>query len=97
MLRVGDLDKSIEFYKKLGMKEIKRSENEKYKYTLSFIGYDKEEETTVLELTYNWGETKYDLGTSFQYIHLKVPNGIIEKDIEEFVDPDGYKVICTNN
>lgn len=53
MLRVADLDKSIAFYTQvLGMKELRRSDNEQYRYTLAFVGYGDEKDTTVLELTY---------------------------------------------
>ena len=58
MIRVGDLDRSIEFYTKvLGMKLLRTNENEKYKYTLAFLGYSDESEGAVIELTYNWGPT----------------------------------------
>ncbi|WP_217434960.1 lactoylglutathione lyase [Marinifaba aquimaris] len=73
MLRVGDLDRSISFYTNiLGMKELKRSENEEYKYTLSFLGYDSIESSTVLELTYNWGIDSYDHGQAYGHIAIGV-------------------------
>ncbi|KAF2304942.1 hypothetical protein GH714_000644 [Hevea brasiliensis] len=57
MLRVGDLDRSIQFYEKaLGMKLLRRIDNPQYKYTLAMIGYADEYETTVLELTYNYDD-----------------------------------------
>lgn len=59
MIRVGDLDKSIDLLKTLGMTEIRRSVNEQYKYTLAFVGFDAD--STVLELTHNWGQDKYAL------------------------------------
>lgn len=55
MLRVGDLDRSIEFYTKvLGMTLLRTNENKQYEYTLAFIGYGDESEGAVIELTYNW-------------------------------------------
>ena len=73
MLRVGDLQRSIDFYTRiLGMKVLRQSENTEYKYTLAFVGYGDESETSVLELTYNWGIDKYDLGTAYGHIALEV-------------------------
>jgi len=72
MLRVSDLEKSIQFYTQvLDMKLLRRSENSEYKYTLAFIGYGDETDTTVLELTYNWGDNKYDLGTAYGHIAIE--------------------------
>jgi len=72
MLRVSDLEKSIHFYTQvLDMKLLRRSENSEYKYTLAFIGYGDETDTTVLELTYNWGDNKYDLGTAYGHIAIE--------------------------
>ncbi|MBQ4800539.1 lactoylglutathione lyase [Pseudoalteromonas sp. MMG006] len=72
MLRVADLDKSIAFYTQvLGMQELRRSQNEEYRYTLAFIGYGKEESNTVLELTYNWDENNYDLGNAYGHIAIE--------------------------
>ena len=73
MLRVGDLERSIKFYTEvLGMKLLRTSENAEYKYTLAFVGYGDESENAVIELTYNWGVDKYDLGTAFGHIALGV-------------------------
>ena len=73
MLRVGDLQRSIDFYTRiLGMKVLRQSENTEYKYTLAFVGYGDESETSVLELTYNWGVDKYDLGSAYGHIALEV-------------------------
>ncbi|WP_277187317.1 lactoylglutathione lyase [Caballeronia sp. BR00000012568055] len=75
MLRVGDLQRSIDFYTRiLGMKVLRQSENTEYKYTLAFIGYGDESENSVLELTYNWGVEKYDMGTAYGHIALEVDN-----------------------
>lgn len=73
MLRVGDLNRSIDFYTKiLGMNEIRRTKNEEYKYDLVFVGYGSENEGAVIELTYNWGVTSYDLGNAFGHIAIGV-------------------------
>lgn len=71
MLRVGNLDRSIKFYTEiLGMKLLRKHDNEEYKYTLAFVGYADESEQAVIELTYNWGTEKYDLGNGFGHIAL---------------------------
>lgn len=73
MLRVGDLNRSIQFYTEvLGMSLLRTSENEQYKYTLAFLGYADESESAVLELTYNWGVDKYELGTAYGHIAIGV-------------------------
>lgn len=71
MLRVGDLDASIEFYQKMfGMKLLRTSENKEYKYTLAFLGYS--EGQSEIELTYNWWTDTYDHGNAFGHIALGV-------------------------
>jgi lactoylglutathione lyase len=67
MLRVGDLDATRNFYEALGMHGLRKSENEAYKYTLEFVGYDIEEKSTVFEFTYNWGKSaqEYELGNAY--------------------------------
>lgn len=73
MLRVGNLERSIEFYTEvLGMKLLRTSENTEYKYTLAFVGYQPESEGAVLELTYNWGVESYDSGNAYGHIALEV-------------------------
>ena len=73
MLRVGDLDKSIEFYTQvMGMQLLRKHDNEEYKYTLAFLGYADESEQAVIELTYNWGVSEYDLGTAYGHIAIEV-------------------------
>ncbi len=73
MLRVGDLQRSIDFYTQtLGMRLLRTSENTEYKYTLAFVGYTEESEGAVIELTYNWGQENYELGTAFGHIALGV-------------------------
>jgi lactoylglutathione lyase len=73
MLRVGDLDRSIKFYTDvLGMKLLRRKDYPDGKFTLAFVGYGPETEHAVVELTYNWGTDKYDLGNAFGHIALEV-------------------------
>ena len=73
MLRVKDLEKSIDFYTQLlGMRLLRQSENPQYQYTLAFLGYGNESDTTVLELTYNWGQHDYNLGDAFGHIAIGV-------------------------
>ncbi|WP_370597552.1 lactoylglutathione lyase [Plesiomonas shigelloides] len=73
MLRVGDMQRSIEFYTKvLGMKLLRTSDNEEYKYSLAFVGYGDESSGAVIELTYNWGVSEYEMGTAFGHIALGV-------------------------
>ncbi len=73
MLRVGDLDRSISFYTEvMGMQLLRKSDNEQYRYTLAFVGYQPEKEGAVLELTYNWDESEYDLGTGYGHIAIEV-------------------------
>lgn len=75
MLRVGDLQRSIDFYTKgFGMKELRRNDVPDGKYTLAFVGYGGEDSNTVIELTYNYGTEKYDLGTAFGHLAIGVPN-----------------------
>ncbi len=73
MLRVGDLDRSLAFYTEvLGMKLLRRSDYPDGKFTLAFVGYQSEAEGAVLELTYNWGVTEYELGTGYGHVALEV-------------------------
>lgn len=73
MIRVGDLDRSIGFYTEvLGMKLLRRKDYPEGKFTLAFVGYQDEAEGAVLELTYNWGVDKYDLGTAFGHVAVEV-------------------------
>ena len=76
MLRVKNLDASVDFYTRLlGMRELRRSEVKEGEYTLVFIGYGDEKSHTVLELTYNWGKDDgYELGTAFGHLALGVPD-----------------------
>jgi lactoylglutathione lyase len=73
MLRVGNLQRSIDFYTQvLGMKLLRTSENPTYKYTLAFVGYASNPEQAEIELTYNWGVESYEPGTAFGHIALGV-------------------------
>ena len=73
MLRVGDLQRSIDFYTRImGMELIRQSDNPQYKYTLAFVGYGDETQGAVIELTYNWGVDSYDLGDAFGHIAIGV-------------------------
>jgi lactoylglutathione lyase len=73
MIRVGDLDKSIEFYSTvMGMTLLRQNTNEEYKYTLAFLGFGDESQGAVIELTYNWGTESYDHGNAFGHIAIGV-------------------------
>ena len=75
MLRVGDLQRSVDFYTKLlGMKELRRRDVPDGKYTLAFVGYGDEESSSVIELTYNYGVEKYETGTAFGHLAIGVPD-----------------------
>ena len=75
MLRVGNLQRSIDFYTKvMGMTLLKTTENTEYKYSLAFVGYGAESEQTVLELTHNWDVTSYDLCSAFGQLAIEVPD-----------------------
>lgn len=73
MIRVGDLDKSIAFYRDtLGMELLRRKDFPEGKFTLAFLGYGDESENTVLELTHNWETTGYDIGNGYGHIAIGV-------------------------
>ncbi len=73
MLRTGDLDRSLKFYTEvLGMKVLRRTDFPDGKFTLAFVGYGSEADSAVIELTYNWGVEKYDLGTGYGHIAVEV-------------------------
>jgi lactoylglutathione lyase len=75
MLRVGDLDRSVKFYTEvLGMKLLRTTDRPDQKYSLAFVGYDSEDKAAVIELTYNYGVDKYDLGAGFGHIALEMPD-----------------------
>lgn len=75
MLRVGDLQRSIDFYTHvLGMTLLRTSENPSQNYTLAFVGYGKNPEHAELELTYNHGVSSYELGTAYGHLAIGVPD-----------------------
>jgi len=73
MLRVGDLEASIEFYTRvLGMQLLRRKDYPDGEFTLAFVGYGDETDNTVIELTHNWGIDGYDPGTGYGHIAIEV-------------------------
>ena len=75
MLRVGDLERSIDFYTNvLGMKLLRRTDRPDQRYTLAFVGYGDEHAHAVLELTYNYGVAGYDIGSGYGHVAIEVPD-----------------------
>jgi lactoylglutathione lyase len=76
MLRVMDLEKSLDFYtRQLGMKLIRKTDYPTGKFTLAFVGYGKEEDSTVVELTHNWEQKEpYPMGSAFGHLAIGVPD-----------------------
>ena len=75
MLRVGDLQRSIDFYTQvLGMKLLRTTERPEQKYSLAFVGYGSNPEQAEIELTYNYGVDHYEMGTAYGHIALGVPD-----------------------
>ncbi|HUM99358.1 MAG: lactoylglutathione lyase [Halothiobacillus sp. 20-53-49] len=75
MLRVRDLNASITFYTQvLGMKLLRQKDYPAGEFTLAFVGYGDENDHTVLELTHNWGDHSYEIGTGYGHIALEVPD-----------------------
>ncbi len=73
MIRVTDLDESIKFYTEvMGMKELERFDNEEYRYTLVFVGYENQPDASTIELTYNWDTDSYEMGTAFGHLAIGV-------------------------
>ncbi|MEH6452123.1 MAG: lactoylglutathione lyase [Psychromonas sp.] len=73
MIRVADLEQSIDFYTKvLGMTVLDRTENNEYRYTLVFVGYENQPDGTSIELTYNWDTNQYEMGNAFGHLALGV-------------------------
>ncbi len=73
MLRTGNLDRSIKFYTEiLGMKLLRQQDYPAGKFTLAFLGYGGESDHTVIELTYNWGVDRYEMGTAYGHIAIEV-------------------------
>jgi lactoylglutathione lyase len=81
MLRVGDLQRSIDFYTHvLGMTLLRTTERPEQKYSLAFVGYGTNPEHAEIELTYNYGVDHYDLGTAYGHIALGVPDVYVACD-----------------
>lgn len=75
MLRVTDLEKSIEFYTNIfGMNLLRKKDFPEGKFTLAFIGYGDESDNTVIELTHNWETDSYELGNAYGHIAIAVDN-----------------------
>jgi lactoylglutathione lyase len=90
MLRVGNMDRSVKFYTEvLGMKLLRTTDRPEQKYSLAFVGYDTEDKASVIELTYNYGVDRYDLGTAFGHLALEFDD--VAKACEE-VKKRGGKV-----
>ena len=80
MLRVGDLQRSVRFYTDvLGMKLLRTTDRPEQKYSLAFVGYDTEARSAVLELTYNYGVERYDLGSAYGHIAIGVPDAAFSR------------------
>lgn len=91
MIRVKDLDKSLDFYTRLlGMKLTRKNDYPSGEFTLAFVGYGDETDSTVVELTHNWGqEEPYELGTGFGHLAIAVPDiyGVCET-----LEKEGVKI-----
>ena len=75
MLRVGDLQRSIDFYTKvMGMQLLRTTDRPDQKYSLAFVGYGDESQGAVLELTYNYGVDRYEMGGAFGHVAIQVPD-----------------------
>ena len=81
MLRVGNLEQSLAFYTEvLGMKLLRRKDYPEGRFTLAFVGYGEESDTTVLELTHNWDTPSYDLGAGYGHIAIEVDDAYVTCD-----------------
>jgi lactoylglutathione lyase len=91
MIRVQDLEKSIDFYTRLlGMNELRRTDFEGGRFTLAFVGYGDEESSAVVELTYNWDQTEpYELGDGFGHLAIAVPDAYA---VCEAMEKEGVEV-----
>jgi len=75
MLRVGDMQRSIDFYTQvMGMQLLRKTDRPEQKYSLAFVGYGSEKDHAVLELTYNYGVDKYEMGGAYGHIAIAVPD-----------------------
>ncbi len=91
MIRVQDLDKSIDFYTRLlGMNELRRTDFEGGRFTLAFVGYGDEESNAVVELTHNWDQAEpYELGDGFGHLAIAVPDAYA---VCEAMEKEGVEV-----
>jgi lactoylglutathione lyase len=91
MLRVGNLDRSLAFYTEvLGMQLLRKRDYPDGKFTLAFVGYGPENDTAVIELTHNWDQDSYELGTAYGHIALEVDDAY---KACELVKQKGGKVV----
>ena len=91
MLRVGNMDRSIQFYTDiLGMKLLRKKDFPGGSFTLAFLGYGEESDSTVLELTHNWDTESYQLGDAYGHIAIGVDD--VHKTCEQ-VKEKGGKVV----
>ncbi|MDO4697040.1 MAG: lactoylglutathione lyase [Neisseria sp.] len=91
MLRVGNLEQSLNFYQDvLGMQLLRRKDYPEGRFTLAFVGYGEEADTTVLELTHNWDTENYDLGNAYGHIAIEVDDAYAACDA---VRSKGGKVV----
>src|ERR1035437_10563300 len=75
MLRVGDMERSVKFYTEvMGMKLLRTADRPEQKSSLAFVGYGPEDAHAVIELTYNYGVDKYDMGNAFGHLAIEVPD-----------------------
>lgn len=88
MLRVGHLQRSIDFYTKiLGMTLLRQKEYPQGRFTLAFLGYGDEKDNTAIELTHNWDTDNYELGTGFGHLAIEVDD--VYKATEEIKTQGG--------
>jgi lactoylglutathione lyase len=91
MLRVGNLDRSLAFYTEvLGMQLLRKRDYPDGKFTLAFVGYGPEDDTAVIELTHNWDQDSYEIGTAYGHIALEVDDAY---KACELVKQKGGKVV----
>jgi lactoylglutathione lyase len=91
MIRVNDLNESLRFYTEvLGMNLLRKTDYESGRFTLAFVGYEAEEASSVIELTYNWDTHQYDLGNGFGHIAIGTPD--VQKTCDQ-IRSRGGKVV----